>query len=65
MLESKLTTIFFLIFKQTHEKNARKRNKLAWMIQWQSVNTDYQSECVRMNIKSVRNTYSPKLRLLA
>jgi len=26
--------------KQTHEKKARKRNKLAWMIQWQSVNTD-------------------------
>ena len=26
--------------RQTHEKKARKRNKLAWMIQWQGVNTD-------------------------
>ena len=51
--------------RQTHEKKARRRNKLAWMIQWQGVNTDYQSESVSKNIKSVRNTYSPKLRLLA
>ena len=51
--------------RQTHEKKARKRNKLEWMKKWQSVNTDYQSESVSMNIKLVRNTYSPKFRLLA
>ena len=55
----------FFQTRQTHAKKTRKRNKLAWMIQWQSVNTDEQSESISKNVKSVRNTYSPKLRLLA
>ena len=51
--------------RQANEKKTRKINKLAWMIQCQSVNTDEQSESISKNVKSVRNTYSPKLRLLA
>ena len=40
--------------RQTQETKTRIRNKLAWMIQWQSVNTDEQSESISKNVKSVR-----------
>ena len=58
--------LFGFLKLDRHTKRKReKENKLAWMIKWQSVNTDKQSESISKNVKSVRNTYSPKLRLLA
>ena len=37
--------------RHTHEKKTRKRNKLAWMIERPSVNTDKQSESISKNVK--------------
>ena len=56
----------FWVFSKGHKtRKQENENKLAWMIEWQTVNTDEQSESISKNVKSVRNTYSPKLRLLA
>ena len=52
----------FWSFSNTQEGSENKTNM---DIQWKSMNTDNWNEYVNMNVMSVRNTYSPKLRLLA
>ena len=47
--------------RQTHEKKTRKRNKLTWMMEWERVNTDEQSESISKNVKSVRTRTPPSL----
>ena len=51
--EKKIFLVFLKLDRHTKRKR-EKENKLAWMIQWQSVNTDEQSESISKNVKSVR-----------